>query len=257
MVTPNFPSLGHRLQHQLQQALPFEVPLSEIPLKPGRDGVPPRYRSAVALKFAKVQQFPSLALANCIANHWKTSEFEISVTPPGFLDVTVADSTLADWLQQLASDRPLWDVPQNPLSAATSAEVPFSVQYACYRCGSLLRLGEREGLVQLDGGDRIVDTLPWCNANGRFRCDRDSEHRLIASGIVAADILATEDFDDRQILKLAHRLADAFETFHRDCRIIGQPSAIARVRLGLLAVTRILLKWLLEAGLGVSAVAEM
>lgn len=273
MVTPNFPSLGDRLRRQLKPAVPVEVPLAEIPLKSGRDGTPLRYRSAVALKFAKFDSSPSptslsptshsLALAHHIANHWKTPEFEVSVTPPGFLDVTVTDSALAEWLQHLASDRIFWD--NDALQPPTSANVPFPVQYACYRCGSLLRLGEREGFVRLDSpeGDRIVDPspLPWFDlaSEPQLRCTHDSERHLIADCAFVADALVADDISRqrRQVLKLATRLAEAFETFHRECRIVGQPRAIAQVRLGLLAVTRVLLKWLLEAGLGVSALAEL
>ncbi|MDC0834232.1 cyanobacterial hypothetical protein [Geitlerinema sp. FC II] len=273
MVTPNFPSLGDRLRHRLQQVVPFAIPVAEIPVKLGRDRDRLRYRSAVALKFAKVYSSPadSLALANDIANHWKTPEFEVSVTPPGFLDVTVADAALAEWLQHLACDRGWenddlqYDRDNYTSDPSTSVEVPFSVQYACYRCGSLLRLGEREGFVRLDSpkGDRIVEPfpLPWLDlaSNFQLRCIRHSERDLISECAFVADALVAEEISDRprQILKLATRLAEAFETFHRDCRIVGRPRAIAQVRLGLLAVTRVLLKWLLEAGLGVSALTEL
>ncbi|MBP0002660.1 MAG: hypothetical protein J7642_02870 [Cyanobacteria bacterium SBC] len=264
MLTVNFPSVGNRVRHLLYESIEGLVSPSDIPLKPGRGGLPIRYRSALALKLAKSE---AMEKAHEIASRIHAPEFQLSVTPPGFLDIGIRDIVLANWLQNLVHT----SVPA-VAEPSVDREIPFVIQYTYSRCGSLLQLGARAGFVRLkrsshrrplytdetrnENGVRgeILNPLPWLDAQNRLRYSHDSESQLIARCVTVADTIAQ---NEGNWLKYALQLAQAFEMFHRDCRIVGQPPEIARVRLGWLAVTRVLLKWLLEVGLNVSALDTM
>ncbi|NJR48609.1 MAG: hypothetical protein HC780_02685 [Leptolyngbyaceae cyanobacterium CSU_1_3] len=57
--------------------------------------------------------------------------------------------------------------------------------------------------------------------------------------------------------QLAIALAQSFQSFHRTCRIFGEPIAQSHARLALIWMTQILLKALLEERLGVFAPPEL
>ncbi|NJR14708.1 MAG: hypothetical protein HC785_02705 [Calothrix sp. CSU_2_0] len=142
----------------------------------------------------------------------------------------------------------------------------FGVQYAHARCCSLLTLGEREGLIRINqhlqipwliedeaGGDRV---------EGKFRLNDLTSWRLIGELVAALD-----DFADRDRVDMGHwqktaiSISKAFEDFWRSCRIWGEVKIdspeLALTRLGLVLVTQVVLQFLLEDKLGISALREL
>ena len=108
--------------------------------------------------------------------------------------------------------------------------------------------------------------IPWLNeAQGldrellQLRLVHPAERRLIAQIIDVQDALTNQN--QLQGIKLARDLSQAFEHFYRSCHIWGevksQTPKLAQARLGLVAVTQILLRSLLQEKLCVLAPVEL
>jgi hypothetical protein len=193
----------------------------------------------------------ALAFAEAVATHWHGSEYALEVTPPGWLDFRVCDGALANWLQVWA-DGTIRRTAARCAVQKVGVDIPFAVQYAHARCQSLLRLGHREGWIELgEGGIATPQPLPWLNEAGVLSVTDLAEAQLIARCVAVADGLAEGQPPD--CLKLLMGLSEALEDFSRDC----PPVERSPLRLGLLSVTGSLLFWLLEVGLGIEAISEM
>lgn len=250
MLTRNVISLADQLRQQLKAAIaPRDCP-AVIPLKGTHGGLPVGYRCAIALK---LDPRHGLAIAEDLAGCLDASDYTVSVTPPGLLDISIRDRVLADWLQVWADGTVRQGTSRGDrLGIAAPVEIPFAVQYAHARCQSLLRLGEREGWIRLEGAGIVHPRpLPWLGDSGRLSVTHQAEARLIAHCVTVADAIALTPTPDS--LKLLMGLSGAFEAFYRDC----PPADHSLLRLGLLSVTGTLLYWLLEVGLGVEAIAQM
>ncbi|MCC5899890.1 MAG: hypothetical protein JJU32_18480 [Phormidium sp. BM_Day4_Bin.17] len=250
MLTGNFISLGDRLRHQLEGAIAHLNSPHRISLKGTRGGLPVGYRCAIALKLDPRQ---ALAIAEDLANSLDASDYKVSVTPPGLLDISIRDRVLAEWLQTWADGTVRQGSSRRcRLEEPGLVEIPFVVQYAHARCQSLLRLGEREGWIRLENAGIVApQPLPWLASEGHLCISHQAEARLIAHCVTVADAIALTPEPDS--LKLLMGLSAAFEEFYRDC----PPAEHSPVRLGLLSVTGALLYWLLEIGLGVEALSQM
>ncbi|NEP58605.1 MAG: hypothetical protein F6K31_16565 [Symploca sp. SIO2G7] len=108
--------------------------------------------------------------------------------------------------------------------------------------------------------------IPWLKeAQGldgevlHLRLVHPAERRLIAQIIDVQDALINQS--QLQGIKLARELSKAFEQFYSSCRIWGevksQAPQLAQARLGLVAVTQILLRSLLQEQLGILAPVEL
>jgi arginyl-tRNA synthetase len=83
---------------------------------------------------------------------------------------------------------------------------------------------------------------------------------LIQQLCEALDYLATATTSSQQGLKVTLRLSQAFQRFHAASRIWGleqQEQPLAQVRLGLVLLTRKVLRSLIEARLGWKAPSEL
>jgi arginyl-tRNA synthetase len=129
------------------------------------------------------------------------------------------------------------------------------MQYAHARCCSLLRLADQEGLIELTNLDFSQPTWHWQQPEPipyldgtRLRLGQPSEQKLIAQ--LLRVIEAQLDEQPLDTAKLAYHLSQAFLEFERYCRIWGEVKqdhlALAQARLGLIALTQLLLKKLLE-----------
>lgn len=248
--------------HEIASTLerPREVPPvapPEIPLKRTNETERILYRCAIALKFAKPWQCQAIDLAERIAQRWRSSEsdIEIEVVSPGWLQLTPSEGAIAAWLQQLV-EMPVLTLP-NPDSPGSA----FPVQYAHARCCSLLRLGDREGLICLVPTDRntnwalwhFVDSIPWLAGEGH-----PAERALIAQIADTTDAIACDRGNGD---KLARTLSQAFLNFDRHCCIFGKVATnapeIGRSRLGLTLTVQAILRLLLEAKLSKPAPEEL
>lgn len=216
-------------------------------------------------------------------------DFCVKVVPPGWLDFQLTDQALATWLQQFIQNPSLskqgtrrqGDLPQDAVKMPQSPCPPlplsppspvFRGQYTHARCCSLLRLAHRQGLIQLSGLDvnpcrqwLQPNPIPWLDveqAQGQWRLVHPAEWHLLAQLLDVQDWQpATRNQQQPNGVKRAVALSEAFEQFYSRCRIWGevetQTPRLAQARLGLVAVTQISLKALLQDDLGVTAPVQL
>nr|WP_242022405.1 DALR anticodon-binding domain-containing protein [Trichocoleus sp. FACHB-90] len=170
---------------------------------------------------------------------------------------------MALWLQFLVNRQsgqsPIPN-PQSPIPNPQSLS-SFPIQYAHARCCSLLRLGEREGLIRLGVPALTVvepDVIPWLNEDS-IRLVYPAERALIAQVLGLLDEL--DGWGQPDWVKLAIALSQTWESFYSECRIFGevktQTPHLAQARLGLVAATRSILRSLLQNRLFILAPVEL
>jgi arginyl-tRNA synthetase len=213
------------------------------------------YVSGLALQHSKSHNLPPLEIAQAIASHLiaNQNDFDVHIVPPGWIHLRLTDLTLSNWLQSIAVS------PALSVSTATNASRLFPIQYAHARCCSLLRLAHLDGSVlsiePLPDDNavswRVIspNPIPWLNS-AQIRLTTTAESRLIAKLIPAVDDL-TLVLDDSANFELAAReVSQAFQIFWSCCRIWGEVKInslpLAQARLGLVLVTQIVLRSLLQ-----------
>ncbi|MEW5860695.1 MAG: DALR anticodon-binding domain-containing protein [Cyanobacteriota bacterium] len=271
-----------------EKNLPLNAELmsgGEIPLQRFQEDTGLRYRSSVALKLAALWHLPPLEIATELAAYLFTSvddaqgkvvlqNLTIQVIPPGFIDFQLTDVEIARWLQllvagELSSNQgvPNYRLPITDYRLRITCPQPLSnlskVQYIHARCCSLLRLGHRENIIQLNDLPLLMlvypEPIPWLTGDRQLQFVHPAERRLIAQLLGLLDELG--GMNQPKWVKLAFDAAQAFETFDRECRIFGevktQTPHLAQARLGLVGGTRAILKFLLQDRLGVLAPIEL
>lgn len=161
----------------------------------------------------------------------------------------------------------------------------FPLQYIHARCCSLLRLANEQGLIQVrnqpsmeiyhgrNENDQhpsfqspmtIISPypIPWLKETGdlkhtsvHLRFTHQDEWDLMIQLLDLSDVMSTSDA--QRWIKQGLALAEAFEQFDRNCRILAnvkhQNLPLAQTRLGLIGVTQVLLRSLLQEHFSISA----
>jgi arginyl-tRNA synthetase len=218
-------------------------------------------------------------------------DFTVEVMFSGWINFRLSDRTLATWLQHLIQTSPSRGLEEREISNQYLEEVDithqmqlpksqkdthklFPIQYAHARCCSLLRLADQQGLVQLSDSDfktanwLIVEPnpIPWLSdeqgvdtVQRPLRLVHPAERRLIARLLDLQDEMNSLEW--HKAIKLANALSEDFQRFYSSCRIWGevkiQTPKLAQARLGLIAVTKRLLRSLLQDQLGIPAAIEL
>lgn len=235
-------------------------------------------------------------------------DFSLEVLCPGWIHFQLSDRGLATWLQQLIQMPPLLSDLEHDLSIGFQkkgdageresktknedfktieiahqkpltqdpkiARQLFAVQYAHARCCSLLRLAQRQGLIELSDSDFKTQSwhfvepnpIPWLYDDQgmhseplRLRLGHAAERGLIEQILDGVDQISS--LTPSSPIKLVTPLSHAFERFYSTCRIWGEVKTetpkLAQARLGLVGVTQKLLRSLLEEQLDVSAPREL
>ncbi|MTJ52486.1 anticodon-binding protein [Anabaena sp. UHCC 0253] len=233
----------------------------KVPLYQGGYNQKILYISGVAMGRSKSQN--SLAVAGAIALHLSQNSdnlFRVNVVPPGWIHIELVDSTLAAWLQNLIVVKKSGNLLNNVFlqqspSSLNSLRI-FTIQYAHSRCCSLLRLGYQEGLIAWG------ETIPWLNSDQKLRLNHPDESFLIHQLVKVVDDLVCADGNNSINWEtVGWNLSQAFEKFWCSCRIWGEVKIhdpeLAQARLGLLIVTQLVLKSVLEDELGIVAPEEL
>ncbi|MEB3341344.1 DALR anticodon-binding domain-containing protein [Okeania sp.] len=239
-------------------------------------------------------------------------DFRMEVIASGIIYVKITNSSIANWLSNLTSvslksDRSKFLVDINLQSDETinrtyaetgflkeissfeqqahgnkpgflvglskSRVNLFPIQYSHARCCSLLRMGERDGLITLmlttpENYSQywLIQTpkaIPWQKINGELQFLHHAEYELIAEIASTLDCIYCVSITKKSInwVKVANSLSNAFQTFYRQCRIWGEVKVetpeLAKARLGLVLVTQSLLRFLLEEKLDTEAPLEL
>ncbi len=223
--------------------------------------------------------------------------FNVQVVSSGWIYFQLKEESLASWLQHLISpgngEIGRWEdgeIGEEIGRTIADTENVFPLQYTHARCCSLLRLAHKQGLIQLSAKETIPNSqttnnkgqttkdkqqfsifnspnpIPWLKEpqglDGellQLRLVHPAERHVIAQIIDVQDSLSNQT--QLQGIKLARDLSKAFEQFYSSCRIWGevksQTPKLAQARLGLVAVTQVLLRSLLQEQLGVVAPLEL
>jgi DALR anticodon binding domain/Arginyl tRNA synthetase N terminal domain len=250
----------------------------EIPLNRTKHETRVVYVSAIALKLANIWQQPPQTIATQLVENLKplcNRDFAVETAPSGMIQFELTDIGLADWLQRLTQTAlPLPE--SGRLSAVVAADRLFPIQYSHARCCSLLRMANRDRIMEIVKCDRTITSqiwspiapnpIPWLDENGRSRLVHPAEHNLISQLLAVLDSLAfvIEQYNNQKpvnYLKLANNLSEAFQTFYSQCRIWGEVKIetpkLAQARLGLVLVTQSLLRFMLEELLNAVAPLEL
>ncbi|MBW4564189.1 MAG: glutamate acetyltransferase [Mojavia pulchra JT2-VF2] len=273
------------------------IKYKELPLYKGRDKRRILYITGIAQQLAKSQNQEAVKIASAIASDLSATcedVFTVQIVPPGWIHLELTHPILAAWLQNLAvgnlgeegaiSTRETKI--HNPQSKTENPSSLFIVQYAHARCCSLLRLADREGLIQLSKGfpntsenfeqqkpllGALVpafwslifpNPIPWLNCEHQLSLNHPAERHLISDLVQVVDDLHCHTFASSvNWQKAALDLSQAFESFWCNCRIWGEVKItsleLAQARLGLIMVTQRMFRLLLEEKLGVFAPLEL
>ncbi|XZF60515.1 MAG: DALR anticodon-binding domain-containing protein [Gloeotrichia echinulata DVL01] len=272
-----------------QQTKIIRIKATKSPLYKGRDHSKIIYISGVALQLSKSQNPEAMDLAQAIASQLLAvcgDVFHIQIVPPGWIHLELTHPVLAAWLQNLAlgglGERGNGERSQEIAIQKTKSQIHnsyslFPIQYAHARCCSLLRLADREGLIQLreSGQQRPLegsligvrslispDPIPWLNSEEKLRLNDPAEGDLIFSLVQVVDDLECDSVGDGvKWEKIALDLSQTFEAFYCKCRIWGEvkitSQELAQARLGLVMATQSVFRFLLEEKLGVIAPLEL
>ncbi len=249
------------------------IDCENIHLYKGRDVDRVFYITPLALKLSKSNNIKALRIANEIETLLSASlgnMFFVHVTPSALIHVVLSDECIATWLTNLTSlGHEEEEVEGDICSTLSDSYAPellssspalFTAQYIHARCCSLLRLAEQEELIKLN--EITCNSISWLNDNQKLRCSSQGSHYLISELIQMVDWI----YCDRSIRvvkweKAVVSLIDAFEGFWSHCRIWGEVKSIspelARMRIGLVLATRVVLKLLLSDKLGIIAPQSM
>jgi hypothetical protein len=241
------------------------------------------YRCAVALRLANQPENSPQAIAQQLMmgliaipedlEDCSLLDLEVRVNPAGTVDFYLSDRALALWLQALPGIRIEGREGRQGGEREERTSLSdrlFLIQYVHARCCSLLRLGHREGLIQLNDPDfgqpiwqwQDPQRIPWLHPDpefGHFQLVHPAEQSLILQLCAVVDALASSA--GRNWIKLATDLSEAMLNFNQCCRIWGEVKqetpTLAQARLGLIALTQRLLQGLLQEHIGAAAPIEL
>jgi DALR anticodon binding domain len=123
----------------------------EIPLNRAKHDTRLLYVSAIALKLANIWQQPPQAIATQLVENLEplcNGDFAIEVTPLGMIQFELTDVGLANWLQRL-TQTPLALPESGILCNVVTADRLFPIQYSHARCCSLLRMANRDRIMEI------------------------------------------------------------------------------------------------------------
>ncbi|MGD1808936.1 DALR anticodon-binding domain-containing protein [Dapis sp. BLCC M126] len=257
-----------------------------VPMNQIRDCGGVVYKSAIALKLAPVLQQPAMHIATELAKYCReivntegkkdVVNFQVEVISSGIIYLKLSHLSIANWLSHLISVPLKGDKQKFQLDVEHQSRETinlFPIQYTHARCCSLLRMGERDGLITLAATTpenysqfwfiHTPDSIPWQKSNGELQFLHHAEYELIAQIASTLDYIYCVSTTKKSInwVKVANSLCTTFQTFYRECRIWGEVKVItpklAKARLGLVLVTQSLLRFLLEERLGRKALLEL
>lgn len=177
----------------------------------------------------------------------------IYVTMDELLDKIPLDVIRFFFLQKSADTHLNFDL---DLAKEQSEKNPvYYVQYAHARICSILSKFEKSQILNSKSQTNSKFQIP----NFKFKLlNHPSELALIKQLIRFPEIIedTSKDYQVQRIPQYAIDLATIFHQFYRDCRVISEDKNLTKARLGLILVTKILLKNTLNL-MGVSAPEKM
>jgi DALR anticodon binding domain len=271
--------------------------LIAVPIQPIQTNAGRVYASPVALQLARQSDSSAVELAQRIMNA-SQDQPQVCLQAYGWIHCPLSDGAIAGWLQDLSQIPPqLLTFPVDsdpgeleglPARFLLSESIIFRLQYAHARCCSLLRLADRDRLLQLIEPNpassprlwRIPTAIPWLTPCGQLRLVHPQEQLLLQQLLDFSGSLAGRDRysfgQSGQTIpmtpvpwppaaKIVERqlqlLCDRFEGFYRYCRIWGEVKQaepeLAIARLGLVVAIHAVLKFCLQDLLNLDSPLEL
>jgi len=259
----------------------------KLPLYQDTNGKKILYIAGVALQVFPGDNFLALGkptdhkldLVSLIAGDFSTRNsdiFDVQVPTTGSIHIQPTDLTIAAWLHRLTIKDHNWQpIPDWGVESQTwihssiyNSLSIFTVQHAYARCVSLISLAKRDGWIEIveNGTDSqpllSVSFIPWLDHWQKLRFYQPDEIHLLHLLVRTVDDLAFPHIQ-RSInwLAVAGKLSSAFENFWSHCPIWGYVKIhdleLAKARIGLLILTQVVLKYILEFKLGVTALSQL
>ena len=249
------------------------------------------YRCAIAFPLANFSNIKPLDIAQELVDFFPQSNLEsltesyikilVKVVSPGWIDFEINHSSLGIWLKQLTPKLGFKHINIIPthsrdenLHLIRENWSLFGINYYHARCYSLLKLAEREELIQLDNQNfqslawQISNPHPiiWFDSAQVFLLNYSEELNLLYSILLILDRLddlvknsvSLSHTEAKIWIDLGLNLSKAFEQFMISCRFCGEikhlntPLAIARV--GLIALVQWCLSNLLREKLQINPI---
>lgn len=225
------------------------------------------YRCSSALQLAKVLSLSPWAIAQdlllMMGEGWGEGFLNVVVHESGVMDFYVGDRALILWLEQFP--QLFLNTFRDSKAIANSNKVNlFPIQYVHNRCCALLRLGTQEGLIEVMTSEldqplwcwKSPDPISWITLVSLIH---PTERELIRQIFALVDDI--EAIEPKHTIKLATQLSQAFLEFDRCCRIWGEVKqenvTLAQTRLGLVALTQLMLRSLLKEQFQVVPLTEL
>ncbi|XTZ19851.1 MAG: hypothetical protein ACQZ3M_09010 [cyanobacterium endosymbiont of Rhopalodia fuxianensis] len=270
-------SIQQQLQKQLSYLLinsqlfndsSFNLPQKTLTVSRLPHPTPITYRCAIAMQLSSKLSLSPIEIAQQVFSVLKTqsnfddqefsqSTLRMKLIHPGWLDFEVSDHTLVLWFQLLGQK--IFSQPNLP-KKLEKADNFFLIEYTYARCCSLLRLGETEGLIAFRSealGDltlpwKAPDPIPWLKDTYQLRLTHRAALALINQVVITVD----RSVNNPSVTwnKLGTQLSESILYFERNCRFFGDLAQnnlqLSQARLGLIAISQHLLKWLWYGHLG-------
>jgi hypothetical protein len=235
------------------------------------------YRSAIALKLAAQTQRNWVEIAQQLVNFGRfstenrpkddTGELpevlsDLTVTPiqGGLLECEFGDRAIAQWLTGLVTITNLnllekcaldnFTDSLNYKSVQSGQDSVFLCQYICARCHSLVQVAS-----EFTSLNSVVQSrqFPWLTETGMLIFTAEFDRDLLFQIVTTLD--QGVEANAHECLKLAVSLSQSFHEFYRNSQFFGGDRAknlqLVQGRLGLVMITQLLLRSLLQEGLGI------
>ncbi|MBD2666664.1 DALR anticodon binding domain protein [Richelia sinica FACHB-800] len=282
LLFPNYTSIKQLINSYLLKTLSvytsdraiLSIGSTKVPLYLDGDGKKIIYISSMAMRMATSHISP-LETARAIASHFSRGcegLFTVKTDVSGKIYIELIHSTLANWLQNFTQGSVPWEIKETIVKSSHDVPIIFQMQYVHARCYSILRLSLREELINLC--ETSINTnscfpsfvttqpIPWLNSEQQLCLQQPEEMALIQVLLKIVDDWVCPP-SDRPIKweQAGVKLAQAWEKFSAHCRIWGEVRInspnLSQARLGLLIMTQLVLKAVLEEKLGVIAPIEL
>lgn len=222
------------------------------------------YKSPLCLQIAKFEEKKPAIIAEELIDLsnklkiWAELDLQVNISDYGWLEFTIGDRLLINWLQQLPNITfPLYH------DLSTKNQLDFELYYTHARCCSILRLAHRDKLIELKTLDfnesgwlwHQPELIPYDCGCLKLEFEKKLIHHLsiIVDGIY--------EQKEPNWLKTAYDFSKVILDFEGNCRIFGDLKRdylkLSQVRLGLIALAQFYLRWILEKKLKAIAPIEL
>ncbi len=263
-------SIKQEIKDKLEKIINFSNILIKLEIHKKEDEI--IYKSPLCLQITKIIKYPPITIAQEIINSWNDQEITIKISGEGWLEFTVSNLYLSQWLQQLATkslnSKTLFVIadsersPQN-LNLQANKNRYFNLIYAHARCCSLLRSAHRDHLIELVNLDFQDFNSYWKSPKPLLFTEVFFEniyHKELVRELIIINDIIIDNFSQNWE-NITRNLAEKILAFERHCRIWGEVKQsnpnLSQTRLALLGLSQSYLQAIMKAKLEILPPLEL